>query len=509
MKAYWEEERKNHKPFESVSNNLDVSVCVIGGGLTGLSTAYYLSKNTDVIVVEKDEIGSKTSGKNTGKVTSQHGLFYKYLIESNGIKYAKKYLEANEKAIKSIEDIILKEEIDCDFEIENSYVFTQKETNVDKLKKEQKAVEKLNKNISEFVEKVPLPLEVKGAIEFKNQAKMNPVKYCYGLARSILKNNGRIFENSKVSDIRKKNGRYEVIVNKNKITADYVVIATRYPIMKVPGYYFLKMYQSTSFAIVVDPKEKLFDGMYINCEEPQVSFRKINEKEVKAEVNKKGFEREKELLQIVGYDYKTGTDSIKNGYLRLEQIARKMYPNLEVLYKWSAEDCITLDKIPYIGEFSSLMPNVYVIAGFNKWGLTSSNIAANIIKDKILKNDNEYEDLFNSKRMNLIKNRQEVENMLKEANKSILLSKFKTPKEGYEDIEIGEGKIIELNNEKVGVYKSNTGEIFKVKPICPHLGCELYFNNIDKIWECPCHGSKFTCDGNVIEVPSNKDLEKY
>ncbi len=254
------------------------------------------------------------------------------------------------------------------------------------------------------------------------------------------------------------------------------------------------MYQSTSYAIVADVKSKLFDGMYINYEVPNMSFRVIED-------------NGKKLLLAVGYDYKTGTEELKNGYTRLETAVRKMYPDAEVLYKWSAEDCISLDKIPYIGDFSVTMPNVYVATGFNKWGITSSNVAANIIADKILGKENEYEDLFKARRVEPIKNRVEVGNMLKEANKSILMSRFKIPKDEIDDIRIGEGKIIEIDNKKVGVYKANTGEIFKVKPICTHLGCELYFNNIDKTWECPCHGSKFSYDGKSIEVPSNKNLE--
>ncbi len=494
MQSYWEEERKNHKEYESLNNNLNVSVCVIGGGLTGLSTAYYLSNNTSVAVIERNKICGSTSGKNTGKITSQHGIFYKYLIDSQGKEYAKKYLEANEKAINNIERIVDKEKIDCDFERENAYVFTKKETEVDKLKDEQKAVDKINRGLCKFVKITELPMEISGAIEFENQAKFHPLKYGYGLADCILKNNGRIFENSQVTDIKKENGKYAVYANKNKIVADYVVITTRYPFMKVPGYYFLKMYQSTSYAIIVDPKKELFSGMYINYEVPNISFRTIND-------------GHRKLLLAVGYDYKTGTENLKDGYSRLESTVRKMYPDADVLYKWSAEDCITLDKIPYIGEYSTMMPNVYVATGFNKWGLTSSNVAANIISDEILGINNEYIDVFRAKRVEPIKNREEIGNMLKEANKSILLSKFKIPQVELDDIKMGEGKIIEVNKKKVGVYKANNGQIFKVKPICTHLGCERYFNNIDKVWECPCHGSKFTYDGKSIEVPSNKNLQ--
>ena len=496
MNSYWEEERKNHDLFEEIKEDKKVSVCIIGGGLTGLQTAYNLSDKLDVVILEKDRICGSTSGKTTGKITSQHGVFYDYLINSQSKEFAKMYLEANEKAIQNIKDIIEKEEIECDLEEESSYVFTKQETKLDMIKNEQKAVDKLQKEKSDYVKEIELPTEISGAIEFKNQAQFHPLKYAYGLAKAIIKNDGKIYENTKVTDIKRENEKYVVYANKNKVIADYVVLATRYPIMNVPGYYFLKMYQSTSYAMVFDAKKKLFDGMYISYETPNVSFRTIRD-------------GDRKLLLTVGYDYKTGTEELRDGYQRLEVIVRKMYPDAEVLYKWTAEDCISLDKIPYIGQYSSIMKNLYIATGFNKWGVTSSNVAANIITDKILQKENKYEEIFKSTRIEPIKNRQEMGDMLKEANKSILLSRFKIPKEELDNIKIGEGKIIKIDNTKVGVYKSKTGEIYKVKPICTHLGCELYFNNIEKIWECPCHGSKFTYDGKSIEVPSNKDLKTF
>ena len=495
MESFWEEEIKKHQEFESVKNNIDVSVCIIGGGLTGLSTAYYLSKKVNVAVVEKDRICSHTSGKTTGKITSQHGLFYEYLINSENKEFAKKYLKANEKAIDNIENIIKESQGECDFEREDAYVFTMQETKVDQIKNEQASVDKIDKEKSEFVKQVLLPLEIAGAIKFRNQAKFHPVKYGYILANSIMNNNGRVFENSKVTDIKRENGKYIVSVNRNKIIADYVVIATRYPIVNVPGYHFLKMYQSTSYAVMADVKKELFNGMYISTEVPNISFRTVKD-------------GERKLLLAVGFDYKTGKEDLKDGYQRLETVIRKMYPDAEILYKWSAEDCISLDKIPYIGEISVMKPNMYIATGFNKWGITSSNIAANIITDDILGNENEYKDIFKSTRLQPIKNRQEVGNMLKEVNQSLIASRFKITKNELKDIKIGEGKIVNINNTKVGVYKSQTGEVFKIRPYCAHLGCELYFNNIDKTWECPCHGSKFSYDGKLIEVPSNKDLKQ-
>lgn len=186
-----------------------------------------------------------------------------------------------------------------------------------------------------------------------------------------------------------------------------------------------------------------------------------------------------------------------------------MYPNCEVKYRWNTEDCISLDKIPYIGEFSSLMNRVYVATGYKKWGITTSNIAANIIVDKIMGEENEYEEIFRATRLEPIKNHKEVGNVLKESIHSLVFNKMNMPKEGIEQVQNGQGKIIEMEGKKVGVYKNEQGGVFKVKPICQHLGCELSWNNLDKTWDCPCHGSRYTYKGELIYGPSVKDLEKY
>ena len=285
--------------------------------------------------------------------------------------------------------------------------------------------------------------------------------------------------------------------NGNTVKAKYVVIATKYPIINFPGLYFLKMYQSTSNAIVVDPKADLFDGMYINSEAPTISLRTIQN-------------GEKRLLLVAGFDHKTGAEiDLQDSYNYLEKVAKSMYPKCEVLYRWNTEDTIPLDKIPYIGEFSNLMPRVYVATGYKKWGMTSSNVAANIIVDKIMGNENEYEEIFKATRMEPIKNIKEVGNIVKESVYSLVLHKLEIPKETLEQIQKDHGKVVEIEGKKVGVYKDSQGNLFKVRPICMHLGCELNWNNLDKTWDCPCHGSRYTYKGELIYGPSVKNLETY
>ena len=209
-------------------------------------------------------------------------------------------------------------------------------------------------------------------------------------------------------------------------------------------------------------------------------------------------------------DHKTGQPSCYNDtYGVLENEAKKYYPDCEVLYKWNTRDCIPLDKIPYIGEYSSSLPNVFVGTGFKKWGMTSSNVAAQIITNKICGKKNKYEYLFTPSRIKPIKNRDELKNMIVQSTNSLVFDKFKPENMSFEKIKNNSGSIIEINNEKVGIYKDPYGKVFAVKPICTHLGCLLSWNDIDKTWDCPCHGSRFDYKGKNIYDPAFKDLEIY
>ncbi|MBR3152291.1 MAG: FAD-binding oxidoreductase [Clostridia bacterium] len=440
MYSYWLDKEKDKKrKFERLNKNIDVDVCIVGGGFTGLSTAYYLAKNSDlkIAVLEKDLIGEKTSGHSTAKITSQHDLFYKYLIDSKGFDFAKGYLEANEEAILEIKKIIEDEDIDCDFEITDSYVYTEDDDEVQKIETEIKAVNLIRSDLCELVGSVSLPRKIKAGIKFKNQAMFNPVKYINGLSLALEKMGVMIFDNSKVLDIRNEDGKYSVICEESEVRSDFVVLATRYPIINVPGFYFLKMYQSTSYVICADTKSDLFEGIYITSESPKISFRTIKD-------------GDKRLLLVAGFDHKTGEEVIEEErYSNLENIVREMYPNSEIVGRWLAEDCIGLDKIPYIGEYSNIMKNFYVGTGYKKWGVTSSNIAGRIISDKILGKENKYDEIFKSTRVEPIKNSKELGNMIKQSVKSLVIDKLKVPKETIDDLKLDEGKIVEVEGRKV------------------------------------------------------------
>ena len=465
-KSFWLDMEKR-KEYESLKEDLECDVCVIGGGMAGISCGYYLSKNGfNTVVLERDKIASKTTGHTTAKITSQHGLFYDYLINSKGKEFAKKYLKANEKAIDNIEQIIKEENIECDFERVNSYVYTKDINLLNNIKTEVGAVNSLGGDC-EFVEKIELPVKIEGAIKFKNQAKFNPIKYINALCSVIEKNKGKIYENSKVIEYEKDGEMFKVLVETEKgnftVKCKHLVVATRYPIFNSVGYHFIKMYQEISYAVAAKmPEGPEIKGNYI-CEEiPVISIRTTE------------YNGEKYLL-VIGNNHKTGENTeTKNRYKILEEVAERITGN-KVEYRWNTEDCISLDKIAYIGKYSNLIDNMYVATGFNKWGMTTSNIAANIVTDLIKGKENKYLEVYDSTRLEPIKNKEEVGNMLKQIGKSIVAPRL---------------------------------DITKEKKYCTHLGCELTWNELTKTWDCPCHGSRFEKSGESVEAPSIKNINE-
>ena len=535
MNSYWINSEKNKEKYNKLEKNIETDICIIGGGITGISTAYYLTKeNLKVTVLDMGKIGFQTTGNSTAKITSQHGLFYKYLKDSKGEDFARLYYDANEDAIKNIKKIVEKENIECDLECQSAYVLAANREEVQKVKDEVEVVRGFGGHAEylerEDIDKNLLILNPLAAIRFKNQAQFNSYKYTIELAK-ICKNLGaNIYENTKVVDVRDEKDYYYLETEDGyKIKAKYLVITTKYPIINIPGFYFMKMYQSTSYGISIPVKEKLFDGMYITSTNPKVSLRmaKVDNNIIKdvvdgnienyAKQDKENRKRVKEkqnskidneyVLIVVGADHKTGEKTdLSNSYKKLENITKQIYPQGKVENYWNTEDCITLDKIPYIGKYSNMWENAYVATGFNKWGITTSNIAANIITDMIIGRKNRYEDIFISTRVEPVKNRQEVGNMLKETVSSLVLKKFELPESEQASLKNEEGKIIEIEGEKVGAYKDKEGRIYTIVPKCAHLGCELSWNNLEKTWDCPCHGSRYDYTGKMLYGPTVKDL---
>ena len=420
------------KKFEPLKGDIKTDVLIIGGGIAGVLCAYML-QNTGIryALIEADRICGSVTENTTAKITSQHSLIYDKLIRQFGTEKAKLYYEANEEAIKKYRN--LSKNIDCDFENKNSYVYSI--NNLDKLEKEMIALEKIGCK-AELLNSNPLPFKTVGAVRFKNQAQFNPLKFISCIADGL-----NIYEKTTALSYDGKN----IITNGGKITASKIIVATHFPIFNKHGLYPLKMYQHRSYVLALENAPD-FEGMYVDEAENGMSFRNY-----------------KNLLLIGGGDHRTGKEG--GNFRELENFYKTYYPTAREKYRWATQDCMTLDSVPYIGEYSKGTTNFYVATGFNKWGMTSSMVAASLLCDKILEKENKYSSLFSPSRSIL--------------RPQLFINAFETCK-----------NLLTLT-----------------KPRCPHLGCALKWNPIEHSWDCPCHGSRFDKNGSLLEGPSTGNLK--
>lgn len=476
MKSVWSESCKFRKR-EALNKDIKTDVLVIGAGIAGVLTAYMLKqKGRDVVLIDAAEIASGNTKNTTAKITSQHDLIYSKLIAEFGEEKARQYAKANELAIKKYKEIIEDKRIECDFEEKPAYVYSLNE--VDVLKEEVEAAKNLGID-AEFVQEANLPFKINGAVKFNNQAQFNPLKFLKGISNELV-----IYENTRALEIKEN----LVVTSGGNITANNIVVVTHYPIMNAPGYYFMKMHQERSYVLALENTSEI-DGMYIDLNKEGYSFRTYNN-----------------LLLLGGISHRTGENEEGGSYDELRKVAKRLYPKAKEKYYWSAQDCMTIDGIPYIGRYSSETPNIYVATGFNKWGMTSSMVSAMIISDMILEKENDFSEIFSPRRFDLSLSINNIANDLIETAKNFIAQKVYIPSSEIEHIKNGHGGIIEYNGEKVGVYKNKEGKEFFVSTKCTHLGCQLSWNSDELTWDCPCHGSRFDYKGRLIGSPATKDL---
>ncbi|MBQ3573305.1 MAG: FAD-dependent oxidoreductase [Clostridia bacterium] len=417
---------------KELCGDIKTDVLIIGGGICGLLCAYFLNKNgVDCVVAEGSRLCSGITKNTTAKITSLHGLIYDKLIKTSGKDIAQMYLDANNNALARYRE--LSKVIDCDFEEKSAYTYSISDRQ--KIEDEVDAVLSLGET-AEFKEDISLPFETEGAICFPNQAQFNPLKFANGISKGL-----KIFENTFIRDISK----HTALSDKGKITADKIIVATHFPFINKHGLYFLKLYQHRSYVIALKGAADV-DGMYVDEAEDGLSFRNFGD-----------------LLLIGGGSHRTGKKG--GNWTELRRFANQFYPLSEEEYHWSTQDCMSLDKIPYIGRYSGSTPDLFVASGFNKWGMTSSMAAAEILCDLVLGKENDFSRVFNPSR-------------------SILKPQLAV--NGVETI---------FNFLSPTVKR------------CPHLGCALKYNKREHSWDCPCHGSRFDERGKLIDNPATGDAK--
>lgn len=481
--------------YPSLVGDTNVDVAILGGGMTGITSAYLLAQGgLKTVVLEAERILLGTTGHTTGKLTVQHNLIYHKLIRQIGEEKAKLYAEANGSAIEFVREIIAKEDIKCDFSGQSAYLYTEKGRYLKVLEKELEAACKLGIK-AQLVDKIPLNLPVKGALRFDNQAQFHPRKYLLTLAEKFVAMGGHIYEQTRAIDIR---GKGPFIVHTEygaKIKADYVIMACHYPFHILPGLYVAKIYQEREYAVVAKSKEKFPGGMYVNVEDPPRSLRSLPTPEG-------------DRILIVGEKHRTGTGkNLIDHYKNLMEFAQGLFTVEDFPYHWSTQDCTTLDDLPYIGPVSKDKPNLLMATGFRKWGMTHSTVAALLFRDKIVQGKSPWESVYNPSREGNCKSRTKLVLNTGDIAFHFVAGKLKKGEKEY-SLHPGEAVIANINGKRGGIYKDREGKLHIVDTTCTHLGCELQWNDGELSWDCPCHGSRYDIDGNPLHGPTLKPLEK-
>ena len=413
--------------FPQLQGDLKTDVLVVGGGMAGLLCAWKLTQaGVDCVLVEANRIGGGTTGHTTAKITAQHGLLYDRLLRTLGPERARLCLEAHQSALEQYRTLC--QTIDCDFEERDAAVYSTGGRRA--LDREIAALDRLGFP-AELVSELPLPFPIAGAVRFPRQAQFHPLKFTAALAGEL-----RIFEQTPVRELAP--GR--AVTGSGTVTAERIVLATHFPILNKHGGYFLKLYQRRSYVLALENAPPV-GGMYVDAAQDGLSFRDAGG-----------------LLLLGGGGHRTGKKG--GGWRELEAFVKQNYPGARIRARWAAQDCMSLDGVPYAGPYSRWTQGLYTATGFNKWGMTSAMAAADILSDLLLGRNNPYAAVFSPSR-------------------SLLRPQL-----------------------VINALESVLGLLTPTVPRCPHMGCALRYNTAEHSWDCPCHGSRFAEDGTLLDTPA-------
>jgi glycine/D-amino acid oxidase-like deaminating enzyme/nitrite reductase/ring-hydroxylating ferredoxin subunit len=471
------------------------SVAVIGAGITGLTTAALLaSAGVPVLVIESGRICAGTTGFTTAKVTSQHSLIYASLIEQHGIERAQVYAHAQQAAIERVVALAGESSVDANIRRATAYAYTDSPEKEQEIDNELAAALRCGLPARSARGDIGLPWDVVAALAFDGQVAFHPRRYCLGLVEQIARRGGLLVENTRATDVEESSDGCVVTTEHGRVVADSVVMATQIP-FEAQGLFFARTEPMRSY-VVAARHDSPPDGMYISVDSPTRS--------VRSHVDDDG-----SVLIVGGGGHPTGREEHTEAqYQDLERFASERF-GMSAEWRWSAQDFVPGDGLPFIGAISDSSPRTFVATGYAKWGMTNGTVAAMLISDAILGRENPWAETFDSTRKNP---KGQVTTALKQAGhtvKSVIGDRLKMlSADDLDDLQTGQGAVVKVEGEAIAAYRDEKGNVVAVSARCTHMGCVVHFNDAERSWDCPCHGSRFALDGSVLSGPATSDLER-
>ncbi|MCM3634001.1 MULTISPECIES: FAD-dependent oxidoreductase [Paenibacillus] len=490
--SYWLNSTKLPQ-FPSLKEDLKTDVVIVGGGISGVTLAYLLSKKgKSVVLLEAGEVLSGTTGHTTAKITCQHDVIYDEFLSHFGEKYAKQYYQANNEALSWIKQTVTEQSIDCDFKEQDAWLYTTSVDLVPDLKKELQAYQALGIE-GELTDSTPLPFKTRAGLRMPKQAQFNPVKYLNKLLELAVQQGVQVFEHTTATAVDKPS--YVITKEGHKIESKQIVSCSHFPFYDDQQFFFARMYAERSYALCFKPKQEYPEGMFLSIDQSKRSLRSVM------------IDGEQHII-VGGENHPTGQGicTIRH-YETLEQFAEETFGIEKLLYRWSAQDLTTLDKLPFIGATDN-KPELYVAAGYKKWGMTTGTAAALLLEKVITGERSPYVDLFAPKRFYADPTIKTFLTYAGNMAKHMVKGKLFASNRHAEDLENGEGSVVSLHGKRAGAYRDQEGKLFIVDTTCTHMGCEVEWNSGDLSWDCPCHGSRFSYQGEVLDGPADKPLHR-
>ncbi len=487
-------EGTSHAPeYTPLEGDQTADVVIIGAGITGLTAAALLKeRGRSVIVLEKETIAAGESGNTTAHLTEAVDARYHYIRRKYSEQDAKLVAEASRESILKITDLIDRYSISCRFRRIPGYLYTEKRKYVAEVKNEAVAAREAGLDVK-FIDSVPLPFPTRGAALFENQAQFHPGEYLHALAGKISGDGCRIFTRTQVTDV--KNGDpCEVQTERGRVTAKAVFMATNVPIAGfTPIHTLAAAYRTYAIAFRVEGEHP--EGLFWDTADPYHYTRWQDTDEGT-------------FMIVGGEDHRVGEEEDTEAcFQRLVDYTREHFGSHPVRYRWSGQIIEPHGGLPLIGG----KKNVYISTGYSGQGMTFGTVGAMIVTDLITGVDNKWAGVFDidRKRPHMTAREFLTENLHFPAHLAAdRLTSMGVEAKTTEEVGIGEGKIIKVDGKKIAAYRDDKGSLHCVSPVCTHMKCDVAWNPAERTWDCPCHGSRFTTEGEVLNGPARHPLEK-